>query len=197
MAVNDVYRLAIHWRRLSSPNTAVNVFHFKQTAPLILDTPGEDLVGAFQDICEAAYLGLVTDFITIFRYTVAKAPAFDIEYELGVAGTPGSLSGTPLPARTSLCINWRSATPGRRGRGRSFIPPAVEGSSAGNSPEGAYISAANSFIDNVVNDMPADVVTFAGWEPQVWSEADGVARPIVSGSTRASWSSQRDRGDLY
>ena len=197
MAVGDVYRLAVHWRRLAFPHTAVNVFHFKQTDALILDSPGEDLVGAFQDKVEPHYLSLVTDYITIFRYTVSKAPTFAIEYEISVPGTPGSLTGQPLPARTSACINWRTATPGRRGRGRTFLPPASEGTSAGNGPESGYISTAGNFINAMITTMAASGLEFAAWEFQVWSELDAVARVVTNGSLRASWSSQRDRGNLY
>lgn len=196
MAVGDVYRLAVQLRRETDPFTCVNVFHLRQEAPLILDTPGEDLVDAFRSIVETDYLNLFTNLLTIYRYSVAKAPLFLTEYFVDVV-VPGALTGEGLPPRTSAVITWRTADLTRRGRGRTFLPPATEGSSTGSGVTGGYLADMQDFISKYLTVLPADIITHAGWLPGIWSTADQLFKPIISSTANLRWKSQRDRLNLY
>lgn len=196
MAIGDIYRLSATWRREANPRVCVNHFYFKQTVNLILDTPEEDLIGAFQEYGQDLYLALVTDFLVLENYAISQAPLFETFFVQDVA-EPGTLTGEPLPPVTSLFIRTRTAVFNKKGRGGFFIPPAVESVNTNGKPTGSYVTSANNFMSALVNDMAADIVTYAGWTLQVWSPALGAGNTVTVYQPKTGWSHQVDRGFIY
>lgn len=198
MAIGDTYRLTVVTGREDLPVTCVNHFYFQQANALIFDTPGQDLVAAWQNYCESTYRALFTNFLVMRRYSVGKAPSFETEHEFTFTTTVAGIgTGEPLPPRTSGLLSLRTPTLSKRGRGRNYLPPATEADNGNGKPTAAYITKMNNLGIAIMEDMPSINVLFAIWVPQMWSKADQVARPVSQIIARTSWASQRDRSGLY
>lgn len=196
MAVNDVYRLRVVCRRSSVGVACINDFYFKQTLTTILDSPGEDLVQAWEDDAEVPYTSLFTNFLGVVQYQVAKAPLFLTEHQKDVAGVAGLLTGDPLPPRTSICVSWRTADLTRRGRRRVYLPPANEAQSSDGNPISSYITACLAFGNLFADASIGDGVTTATWLGMMWSPADQAAKPLLQCFVTSSWRTQRDRSQI-
>lgn len=195
MAVGDTYRLRVVLRRSFVHPACINSFYFKQGDILIADTPGEDLVQAWQNDAETAYRNCFTNFIAITQYQVAKAPLFETEYTVDFSGIAGNLTGDPLPPRTSYTLSWRTAVLTRRGRGRVYLPPASEADNSSAAPTSGYRTTVSNFGDILVAGI-GDGVTTAPWTLMTWSPADQVAREVLSHFSVGGWASQRDRDGI-
>lgn len=197
MAVGDTYRLTVVWSNAPGLPTAVNQFHFRQVDTLVLDTPGEDLVGAFQEEVQAAYASLVTNALAIRRYSVAKAPLFLTEHVLEGIGVGGTASGDAMPPQSTGIIEIRTADFTRRGRGRFFIPPGVESFNGLGKPTSAYRTSLGDVAANLMADMNTTTIGHSAWELMLWSRADQEAKLVTTAFGGAFWGSQRDRNRLY
>lgn len=195
MAVNDTYRLRIVLRRSAVHPACINNFYFRQEEGLVFDTPGEDLVEAWQNDVEAAYTAVFTNYIAITQYQVAQAPLFLTEHIADFVGIGGLMSGDPLPPRNSLCLSNRTADISRRGRGRVYLPPANEAVNQFGAPTSAYAGDVLA-LGNLMLPTIGDGVTTSTWKPMMWSEADQLAKEIVSFFVVPRWTSQRDRDGI-
>jgi len=195
VALNDVYRLWIVLRRSAVHPACINNFYFRQDSVLIFDTPGEDLVQAWIATAEPAYIDLFTSFIAITQYQAAKAPLFLTEHIADFVGTAGTLTGDPLPPRTSICLSNRTIDLSRRGRGRVYLPPASESTNTDGHPASAYVTSVFDFGDLLLSGI-GDEITTALWTPMMWSEADQEAKQITSFFVTPAWRSQRDRDGI-
>jgi len=195
MAVHDIYRMRIVLRRSAVHPACINNFYFEQLDALILDTPPQDLYQAWAASFEAAYCALFTSFIAITQYQFAKAPLFLTEEVFDFTGVPGTLTGDPLPPRTSICLSNRTADFSRRGRGRVYLPPASESTNTNGSPVNTYVESVRDFGDSLLPFI-GDGVTTSRWSPNMWSEADQLAKEIVSFFVTPQWTSQRDRDGI-
>lgn len=197
IAIGDVFRLKAVWQRTTDGPTAINQFVFKQLDALVLDTPEEDLIGAFREECEDLYVNLVTNTIAIVRYEVAQAPLFLTSLVDDVDDIGGNLTGDPLPARIAGLIGFRTADLSRRGRGRYFIPPANEVSNTAGAPSTGWQVSAQDFSDALFSNMSTLSITHAGWQLGLWSPTDEEFKAVTQINARGRWATQRDRGKLY
>jgi len=197
MAVNDIYRLNVITANNPSIAVAVNGFYFRQRTALILDTPEEDLVAAFQEECEFNYLNTFTSAMFLIKYQVGKSPEFATAFEVFDGVQHGGLTGDPLPPRNCAVLSKKTSDFSRRGRGRTYLPPASESVSSGIGLTTGYRTALTDFAANVQDDMNAETLTHAGWQHVLWSEADQEAKTVTSYIINLRWASQRDRGNLY
>lgn len=197
MAVGDVYRLTAVVQANATAPKCINQWFFRQEDALVFQTAEEDLVGAFIEECQTFYRGLFTNGLEVFQYAVAPVTTFETSYIQDVSGAIGTLTGEPLPPRVAGLISFRTADTSRRGRGRTFLPPANEASSQGSTAVSAYRTAMDDFADGLLVQMAQTTITHSGWQWMLWSKADQVAKEVVSYIIRAKWSSQRDRGEIY
>lgn len=199
MSVGDVFELAITWKSDESPYVAVCTPKFRQENALILDTEGEDLVGAFRDKCESAMAACITSTLRLVRYTVSPIPGTGSTYalDLGVTGPVGARAGDRLPPRVAAILSFRTATPGKRGRGRMYLPPASEGDNTLGRPTADLQSALNAFGETMFADMLAGGLEFANWQWVVRSDKDNISRPVTQYIARDYWGSQRDRTRIF
>ena len=195
MAEGDTYRLRIVLRRSAVHPACINNLYYRQEDPLILDTAGQDLVDAFQNDCETAYCDVFTSFIAIVQYQVAMAPLFLTEYIRDLPGTPGNMSGDPLPPRTSLCLSWRTADVSRRGRGRIYLPPASESANSAGAPLSGYMTSIDD-LGSTLGPTIGDGITTSLWRQMIWSDADQEAKEVTSYFSTPAWRSQRDRDGI-
>lgn len=197
MAIGDVYRLTAVVQANATAPKCINQWYFRQEAALVFDTPEEDLVGAFIGECQTLYRGLFTNGLEVFQYAVAPVTTFETSYIEDVSGAIGTLTGEPLPPRVAALISFRTADTSRRGRGRTFLPPANEASSQGSTAVSAYRTTMDDFGNAMLNLMSVTTAFHSGWTWMLWSKADQQAKEVVSYIVRAKWSSQRDRGEIY
>jgi hypothetical protein len=199
LAIGDIFRLDIVFKSDNSPYVAVCGPHFKQATLLVLDTPEEDLVGAFRDKAEPALLSTFTSTLRIVRYTVSPVPGTGSTYQLdlGITGPVGVRTGDRLPPRVATVLSFRSSHPGKRGRGRMYLPPASETDNTGGAPTADLLAACNNLGDAMLNDMPVADASFASWVWVIRSEADNISRDVISYVPRGYWGSQRDRTRIF
>jgi hypothetical protein len=192
MAIGDIFNLRVQFRNPTTGLTAENSFTFRQELATVFDTPGEDLVQRFDAEVLVLYEGLITSSYGLERKAVYQKPGNLLVYEQTPIGQSGTLSGDPLPPMVCGLISERTATPGRRGRGRTYLPPATESVSAGRGPVQAYVDQMTSLIEALVA-MNEENINYARWAWGVWSETDQVFREITFAIPRLIWATQRNR----
>lgn len=192
MAIGDVFTLHAQWRITSGSLTAENQMHFKQTSALIFDEPGEDLVQAFRDVIEPTYLAPVSSVWGITNYKVCAQPGGLTVYEQTVPDFSGGLSGDALPPQVATILSYKSAHPGRSGKGRIYLPPANEASTTTQGMPGTSIA---TLVTNLVDALMAlvDDVAYAGWQWGIWSEKEQMFYPTTHGVPRYRFATQRSR----
>lgn len=191
MAVGDWYRLIIRLNDIGDLNTVINTLAFRQETSLILDSEGEDLVGAYRDIVEPQYIPLVSSQLYFRKYTVRGItdPLYIFESDdITVQGTAG---GQGLPPTDSCVVTLRTGVAGRRNRGRSYLAPTGEGGQAGGVLDPAYISAVNAMFGDM---LPlGGGLEFATWSLGVWSEVASAGRIVTSVTPQPVMATQRRR----
>lgn len=192
MAINDVLTLHAQWRITSGSLTAENQFHFQQTGVLVFDEPGEDLVQMYRDIIEPSYLALVSSVWGIVNYKVNEQPSGLTVYEQTVPDFSGGLSGDSLPPQVATILSYKSAHPGRSGKGRVYLPPANEASSTIQGMPGTTLG---TLVTDLVDALLAavDDVAYAGWKWGIWSEKEQMFYPATHGVPRFRFATQRSR----
>lgn len=181
MAVGEIYRLAVKWEHEITGDDAVNIFHFKQLDALILDTPGEDLVGAFQEEVEELYAGIVSVNYSIVQYSVRKVASNEDAYDApaAVTGERGTTSDQ-LPSTVAAIITWTTGLTGRNNRGRTYLPPTSEGDLLAGLWASTYFpTGMGNFADAMIEAMAELTVTHAGWQLGVRSETFDAFQPIT------------------
>jgi len=192
MAIGDVFTIHAQWRLTNGSLTAENQFHFKQLDDLIFDTPGEDLVEAFKNEVEPSYIQCVSGQWGIVNYIVKEQPSNLTVYEEAVPDHSGALSGDALPPQVATILSYKSAHPGRTGKGRVYLPPANEASSGTLGTPGSTL---NSSVETLGDDLMAvvGVVSYASWQWGVWSEKDQAFYPTTQAISRFRFATQRGR----
>lgn len=191
MAIGDWFRLIVKFNDTGDLNTVINTLAFRQETGLVLDTEGEDLVGAYRDIIEPAYLPLVSSQLYLRKYTVRGITDPLYIYESADLSEQGTAGGEGLPPQCSCVVTLRTGVAGRRNRGRSYLAPTGEGATAGGVFTAGYIDA--------VNPMFADMLPlgggleFAEWQLGVWSEVAAAGRPVLTVTPQPVVATQRRR----
>lgn len=193
MAVGDVFKLHVVWGNTNNPQqTSENGFSFMQTAPLVFDTPGEDLVEAFtaevipllQDVLHSNYV--------LQSFRVETLPGHLTVHEAAGGGQNGALTGDQLPPFVAGVVTIRSATPGRRGRGRLFLGPVSEGrNTSGGGVLGDHVTDMEEVVQACI-DLEENIL-YAGWQYGVWSDEDQAFREVTSYVGRNVWGKQSGR----
>lgn len=106
-----------------------------------------------------------------------------------VTGTGVALAMSPL-----LCINigWRTASATRRGHGRTFLGPLVQGTQQN---DGTPVNDVIDGVRGTAADLVADSLSANGWALGVYSQKDGLLRDFTGSSVRDRFtflSSRRD-----
>jgi hypothetical protein len=164
------------------------------TAP----SPGEkwsDLVTSFIDNALPNYLQLVSNNWFVESFAVVEMFTETIVEEVGVGlSATGAATGDAMPPQIGGIISWRTGRTGRRGKGRTFLPPTSEGNSNSTGVvSGPYLDAMDLFAGDLesfgsnVGDN-GGVYIFA-----IMSEADSSFHAVTSHVSRNKWGTQRGR----
>lgn len=193
MAVNDIFRLHTVWIDTSTNLTMENSFVFKQTAGLILDTEGEDLVEMYNNLLKPLHRQCIHTNYHLDHFRVVKLPDDLTVYEASGNPDNAALTGDMMPPYVAGVITLRSATLGRRGRGRLFLGPVNEASNTSSGHPGAAFTTAMANLVQGCMDAVDNIVAYAGWQYGVWSEADQAFRVVTNFIARENWGRQVGR----
>lgn len=125
-------------------------------------------------------------------------PTPTLEAVSDAAAGPGVGGPTPQAKQVTGIITLRSDTPGRRARGRMYIPfPATDANEANGNPTAAYLAnlddLGNDHVgDVIIDDLAGNVATITSI---VWSKKFSQFYPITGKTVRDKWATQRRRGD--
>lgn len=89
-------------------------------------TVAQQVATAFQSTARANYCAVITpdcgyDRVRVYAY-LNGGPAASAIGEHAIAGAAGTGTGTALPLQVSMCVTLRTPMPGRRHRGRMYLP---------------------------------------------------------------------------
>jgi len=168
----NIASIAIHGS--SNGKQIANLLHAKFAGTYVL-TDIQGLATAVAGVCSTSYPALMSDNLLLDDVTVTGLTFVndlqDVE-SLGV--TPGSASGSPLPANNSLVATLRSALTGRSARGRIYTFPTGTGnvaSTGGDLYTTAYATAVQTFwIDVNI------AINQNGWTQVILSRFTGGAK---------------------
>lgn len=107
------------------------------------------------------------------------------------ATTTGTKSGSPLPTNCAFLASKGTATGGRKGRGRWFVPPFVLGES-GVDGNGIIDSGALAVVQGYLDAFLAQCDTLS-LEPVLLHSAAGTPSPITALTFQAQLATQRRR----
>jgi len=193
MAIGDVLRLAVVSKDNTGQNSIVNVFHFRQSAVLILDTPFEDLAQAWLDQVLGVYKACMTASYEVVQLQPRslEVPASGID--VPVTGGTGTLSGSQnLPHQIAPIITWRTPFVGRRFRGRSYMPVITEDHQNDGVIDSTLTGLLEDFADAMLG-MAAETISSAGWELVIHSVAGSADTPVTAYAVRPLLGTQRKR----
>ena len=152
----DVYELVVETIDSTNTTKCLNVFHFRQRGAPVLTAI--NLVAEWMANVQTEYRAIFANTFAIRRYVAVSLIPYNTDFYEAIqsptlAGTGGSSS---VPSVAAGIITWRTGQPGRRKRGRSYIP----GISINNMTNGRL---ADIFILNTVNAFGNKVL--ARWGP--------------------------------
>jgi hypothetical protein len=113
-----------------------------------------------------------------------------------LTGTPWTLTGTAgaadaAPVLAVLC-QWRAATGGRSGRGRTFLGPLGSGVAEA---DGSVYSGSQTAVQNAMNALIDASDSAINGALGIFSRTDGVMRDFVSGTVSPDFAVMRSRRD--
>jgi hypothetical protein len=153
----DVYELVVEWIDSAGTTKALNVFHFRQRGAPVLTAI--NLIAEFKANAQTQYRAMIASGFGIRRYAARSMIPYNTDFYETIenptlTGTGGT---TAVPAVCAGIITWRTGQPGRRKRGRSYLP----GISINNTDFAGRLAAV--FIANTVNAFGNQVMT--RWGP--------------------------------
>lgn len=191
MAVGDFYRLIVQSSLTGEDNILVNTFTFRQGLALVFDTPEEDLVQAWIASGETLYRGTFTGATGVDLLSVVPLPGGVVTFQEARPHTLGTQAGETIPFQIAALISYRTALLGRRGRGRTYLPPASETNVTSGRFNATYLGAVSAFAEAL---MPLqNGILTAAWELAVWSETLEAGNVVVSYQTHNVPATQRSR----
>lgn len=184
--------------RLGSQN-GINRRHWRLKGPTLPTLTVEDFVQVFGEqlgirlkavlVSGASYRGAIARLIRPFQ---------SVSYTSTLSQGPGLNAGDALPPQTAGLISLKSDSPGRRGRGRMYLPfPSEASSGADGKPMQAYVNAASQLVMLLTQSR---IITIGGVdnevEPVIFSRVDGQSARITAMTVRQSWATQRRRSEI-
>lgn len=190
MATGDSYKLEVIGA-FNFGQQFVHSLHYRQTLDFPGSTGAEQVINAWRDDCEAAFLATVPVGSGILKF-VARGILGNLEqFEVPVTLIQGTRAGDPLPPNAPPIISWRTGLFGRRNRGRSYMPSGVEtDQSAGEITVGfsnalsAYATTCQNITASVLGDT---------FEQVVFSKTGLVVNPVTGFIVRGTLATQRRR----
>jgi len=176
----------------------INVMHW-QVRGVTGTVDLQDAADALDAVTAPAYKPCLATSVTYYGTGLrAVSPVLSVEVASKLNTGPGTSGALVLPKQVSGLITWLTNTPGRTGRGRSYIPfPSQDDESGTEVPNAAYVTNLN-IITAVIGNTTIAVIPAGGsasLRQIIWSRAHPVVKDVQEGVGRARWATQRRRGD--
>lgn len=198
VATGDIYRVGFFCRLMDQES--LNVRHFAVTA--LTGTPttqnlADDISTFFGPLYKALLCGSAS-YQGLKLYRIAPGtPTIDISVQIAGGGSGGN---DPLPAQITNCATLRSDEPGRKNRGRIYIPfPSTDDSENTGTlavPTDDYCGLVTTLVTNMVG---LNIFGSSGHTVSVkwalWSPTEGIHADLTSYSVKKLWATQRKRGE--
>jgi hypothetical protein len=105
----------------------------------------------------------------------------------------GGSGGASIPPQLASVVSWRTATSGRSGRGRTYLGNLSNAAQSVGTVTPAFVIAVNTAAGTLITAVAAITAAGSAAALGVWSPTKGVIRPILSGSTDATFDTMRSR----
>lgn len=198
MAIGDIFRFSVVGTG-ADEQELVNVYHYRQEQALVFDTPGEDLVQAWQLAAETAYSGCFGSDCAIRQYQVRGVtdPTYGFDLVL-VEPVGGGLGGEMWPPQDTSLIKWSTGLIGKSFRGRTYAWPATEGHQENGRISSGLRANLIAFADTAV--LIGENPDTATWQMGVLStyhnkvkRTEPLFTPVINGIVRDFVFTQRRR----
>lgn len=195
--VNGKYQVRIFCRR--GDQTAINVLNYLCTA--VTGTPTDQQMADKMSTRVAAAIKPVlsgnAEYYGIdWRQWIGNTLGNPVTSKLN-AGI-GTNAGDCLPRLVCGLLAWQTAQPGRKGRGRMYVPfPGESANSANGIPDPTYVGPLLTLGTTLAGPavLTQDVNTIGTFSLTVRNRALQIFNPVAVVSARGKWAMQRRRGD--
>jgi len=195
-AIGDVVQTRIVC--VQGDQVSVNVVHWAIVNKVGTGATDAQAALAFDTVYEAQFKALMSNGAT-YRGTGFKRlypiPGVEVA-EVSNAGV-GGVAGDPLPFQVSGLVTKRSATPGRHGHGRLYVPFPGE---ADNGATGRISAGYDTRLTNLENNLIGPVVAGAGgntetYAPVIYNRKTHGIIFVLDITHQQTWATQRRRGE--
>jgi hypothetical protein len=201
MAIYEVTIDLTGW--LGGPGTNTLFFDGKGELGGSASQAKADAAASLADTFATNIRGLLSTIVTaqVRSSVTAREPTTGVpiqQFTVSELPHTGLSLGDLLPPMSCLVIGWRSTTPTRSGRGRTFVGPGTEALSEPNgTPLASAIVTGQTAADQLITDSQADVnAELVVWHrPTPLDPTGGIRRPVVLARIRDKWGSLRSRRD--
>jgi len=170
----DIYEMAIYIQESQYLTYIVNVFHFRA---INSGLTANSLIVDWRANVETAHRACLHTGAQIVRYNAFNLIPFTTDTAEARPLTFGTAGSQHLPPIVSAVCTWRTSTPGRRYRGRSYIGPLTYADILSGRLQSAAITARfNPFANAILNRYGA---TGSSTDTRigVWSRVNGNQSP--------------------
>lgn len=190
-------KLLVQLRNTTIQQVAENSFGFHVTTAPAVGENWEDLVPNFISYVQTAYLGLINNQWFIEQYKIVDMFSGTVVGEIGGnINYVGLGSGDAMPPQIAGIVSWRSGRTGRRGKGRTYLPPTSEGNSASaGAPSGPYIDAMDQWAE-LMKTFHTEIGPEGGvYTFSIMSDADQSHHVVIGHVSRQKWATRRSRAN--
>lgn len=187
MALNDIYKLAVIADMTG--NLVVMTMFFReevigiagdQRAVLANDFVGQVIAPAANSLRSITTNNLGYNVVTVQRVHPAEQSTYQHLITPGLQGTKVS---PYLPPCVAVCVTWNTERGGRRGRGRTYLPPGAAADHLNGSWISTHINAVNATMSTISNRYAQQ----SGWQVSgfrlgVWSRVIAYGVPPLPNS---------------
>lgn len=199
MILNDIVQCRIvTYTTAGSNQIGVNVRHYKCTA--VSGTgPTPAQVASALNLLVATHYKTMMSVSAAYRGVGAAIiwplSSQTIEYADVSSAGAGTVAGDMLPSQISGLISLYNGSPGRHGRGRTYVPfPSEASSDASGLPSSTYQAG----LGNIATDLTSNIIVAGGnggtLTPISWWRSAHTGIPWVTTISRNRWATQRRRG---
>lgn len=200
IATNDVLRVKHFTWMQDRTQLGINVVHYKVTGISPGSPANVDLVAlanTFADSVDTLYVAaLNTDCNFLGSEVGVIYPTVSVSEGNDALENDGAKDSQVLPGQVTMPVTFYSASAGRSGRGRIYIPFPTEQDNAGDgAPDPVYVAECQAIADAITGLANAgDGTTTLGIQHVVWSPTYEGSSVVTRVLARGRWGTQRRRG---
>lgn len=195
-AINEIYEMRAY--TLMGGQAGINVLHFRVAAFAGSGASDVQIADAWNQAIAATLKACMSSTASFRGVGVRRLkPTLSVETFSILNQGSGGVAGDPLPKQITGISTLRTLTPGRRGRGRIYVPfPAESQNDADQTPTAAYLVVLFNYTSVAIASLLAGINPNTNTlESIVYNRASGTGIPITSFTARDKWATQRRRGD--